>query len=614
MTATLEAPPGAVAAPARQASERRQDALVLGGLGLLLAVLAALTWRKWGSPEIDPGAELATADMVAHGAMPYRDVRYFYGPLGLGELALAFKVFGTSFTVAFGFGFAQTVAIVGTFYALARHWLRPLMAGLAGAMVLAIAFSGTTFDFVLPHTNSATTGLLAVLLELLALTRRRVGLAGLAAGLACLSRPEFAGVAAAVGLAYLIGTARTDGIRAALAPAVRFVAPAIAVPVVVLGWLAAEVGAHRLFLENLWPVDFIRQAGFRSQSYWMPFDVASVAGLLGRALVYGGLVGAAIAAMTLWRSPRPGRVPRWAQTAAALAAPVLALVVLDGLARAAGAFDGTRASIETESRHLIIGMSWLPALALATAAVAAWRLVKGRPAPFSDSWAVDLALIAAAALLGLRAYNAFTAEGSYAPYYAAPLVLVLAVAHERLGRRLEAARRVAPVAVGAAAAGLAAYALLGLYAHEGGSVHTARGTFVEAAAAAAPLQDLTRRIESTTRPGEPILAAPSDGGIYFMTGRQPALYELMLLPGLLASPADEGAAIARLERTRVRLAVIAARDYGDYGRATFGVDFDRRLGAWLRSHTATATEFGDRSTPAAGTYPSRGFMLLRLRP
>jgi hypothetical protein len=129
-----------------------------------------------------------------------------------------------------------------------------------------------------------------------------------------------------------------------------------------------------------------------------------------------------------------------------------------------------------------------------------------------------------------------------------------------------------------------------------------------------PLQEVTRQIESTTRPGEPILAAPSDGGIYFMTGRRPALYELMLLPGLLASPADERAAIARLERTRVRLAVVAARDYRDYGRATFGVDFDRGLGAWLRSRTVTATELGDRSTPAAGTYPSRGFTLLRLRP
>ena len=137
---------------------------------------------------------------------------------------------------------------------------------------------------------------------------------------------------------------------------------------------------------------------------------------------------------------------------------------------------------------------------------------------------------------------------------------------------------------------------------------------MESAAAAAPLQAVTRQIESTTRPGEPILAAPSDGGIYFMTGRRPALYELMLLPGLLASPADERAAIARLERTRVRLAVVAARDYRDYGRATFGVDFDRGLGAWLRSRTVTATELGDRSTPAAGTYPSRGFMLLRLRP
>ena len=65
----------------------------------------------------------------------------------------------------------QTAAILGTLYALARRWLEPVVAGLASAIVLAIAFNGTERDFVLPHTNSATFGLLCVLGQLLAFSR-----------------------------------------------------------------------------------------------------------------------------------------------------------------------------------------------------------------------------------------------------------------------------------------------------------------------------------------------------------------------------------------------------------------------------------------------------------
>ena len=264
-------------------------------------VIAALTWRKWGSPEIDAGAELTAADRVSHGAVPYRDLRYFYGPLGLYELAAAFRVFGTSFGVAFAFGLAQTAAILGAFYALARQWLRPPAAGVSTAVLLAIAFSGTAFDFVLPHTNSATTGVLFVLLELLALARGRVWLAGAAAGLVCLTRPEFAVVAVVVGVAYLAGTWRESGRQGLLGTGLRLALPAVAIPVPVLGAFAALAGAHRLFLEDLWPVDFIRIAGFRSQANWMPFTLGSGAGLVARGVVYVGLLAALVGAVVVWR-------------------------------------------------------------------------------------------------------------------------------------------------------------------------------------------------------------------------------------------------------------------------------------------------------------------------
>src|SRR5262249_5820420 len=246
---TLARPADATPLPAGVVVDRRRelgDKPVLAILAVLLGAMVALTWRKWGAPEIDAGAELTTADRVARGAVAYQDVRYFYGPLGLYGRAAAFKVFGASFTTAYAFGIAQTAGILGAFYALARQWLRPAGAGLATAVLLAIGFSGTAFNFILPHTNSATIGILCVLRMLLALARDRALLAGLAAGLVGLTRPEYVAVAAAAGAAYVIVMWRVTGRPRALAAAWRIALPAIAIPVVVLGWFAAKAGASNL--------------------------------------------------------------------------------------------------------------------------------------------------------------------------------------------------------------------------------------------------------------------------------------------------------------------------------------------------------------------------------
>jgi hypothetical protein len=611
MSATLPRPAqrATLRVPAAVASRTVGDGPVIAVLTVLFAAIVAATWRKWGVPEIDAGADLTTADRIAHGAVAYQDVRYFYGPLGIYSLAGAFKVFGTSFTTAFAFGLAQTAAILAVFYALARHWLRPLTSGLATAVLLAIAFSGTAFDFVLPHTNSATVGILCLLAMLLALTRERTLLAGVFAGLVGLTRPEYAAVAAGVWAAYVLGTWREQGRRRAVSAAWRMALPGLVIPVAVLGVFAAKAGASNLLTENLWPKDFIRIAGFKTQSDWMPISAAGAFGVLARFAVYGGLLGALVVTAIGW-SRRSGAARLLAAWPLALVA--VALLAGDGALRAAGLFAGERDAIETECRHLVLGMSWLPALGFAAIAWAAVAFLRRERSPLSGSWPIDLALLVAGAALGLRAYNAFTSEGSYAPYYAAPLVLVLGILHERIGQRFPAARVPALAALGFVAAGLAAYSLIGLYADKDASVHTARGTFVTTAAAAPALADAIKRVDAESRPDQPILAGPADGGLYFMTDRRPALHELMLLPGLLASRADEAKAVGDLRRQHVPVAVLGSRDFSKWGWKTFGVDYNRVLGDALRRATVANQTVGQISDPPAGTNPSRGFTVSRL--
>jgi 4-amino-4-deoxy-L-arabinose transferase-like glycosyltransferase len=586
------------------------DRAVIAVIACCFVVLAALSWRKWGTPEIDAGVDLTTADLIKHGALAYGDVRYYYGPLGIYSLALGFKVFGTSFTTAYGFGLLQAGGILAAFYALARHWLIPLTAGLATAVLLAIGFSGTAYNFVLPNTSSATLGILCLLLALLALSRERPLLAGAAIGMVGLTRPEYVALAAGMAAAYALATWRVTGLRSALQVSWRLALPAIAIPAVVLGWFAARVGLSKLVTENLWPVKFLH-GGVGTERHWAPFDVSSVLGLLARGTIYVVLLGALVVSVQGFRRARQGGYRRVAALWP-LAAAALALVTIDGLLHAGGLLGAQRAAIELEARHLVLGMSVLPALCLAVAVLAAVRLIAGRDSPLGRTWPADLALIVVAAGLGLRAYNAFTTEGSYAPYYAAPLVLILGILHERVAERRPAARGAVLAALGLIALGLATYAVGGLYRHDTTAVHTKRGTFVTTTAAAAAVQATVDRIDADTTPGQPIFAAPTEGGLYFMSARRPALYDLALLPGLIATPAEQRAAIARLRDEHVPLAVIAARNLSVWSTHTFGVDYDKILGGYLRSSASSRTVAGSLSRPAGGTIPSNGFTISRL--
>ncbi len=583
------------------------DGLAVAGLTLLIAVLAAISWRKWGTPEIDAGSELTTAAQAVRGHLPYEEVRYFYGPLGVYGLAGMFKLFGTGLSTAYAFGLATTVAIVGSFYALARQVLRPLAAGLSAAVLVAIGFSGTQFNFILPHTNSATLGLLLVLLELLALVRGRPFLAGLAIGTAALTRVEFAAAAGLGALCWLIGVWRTEGLAAARRQLLLMIGPAVAIPLVVLGALAAQVGGSKLFWQNLWPVDFLRAAGFNAYREWTPFDVPSVASSLARGFIYCSLLAGLIATAVKMSAARGlGRLRAlWP-----LAAAVVAVAAAIALWRASGIFSHAEGVVQEEARQLLIGMTWLPILSLAAAALVAYRFLRREGAPLTGSWPLDLALAAIALLLTSRAYDEFTMS-SAAPYYAAPAVLLLGLLHQRIGDRWPTARAASMGALAAVAAGIALYSALALYPDKGTVVHTAMGSYVAANDSAAVEQEAIDFVRSHTAADEPILALPADAGIYFLADRRPALYENMFLPGLLDTRADERAAIARLRSEHVRYALVSTRDTSAFETGRFGSGYDRLLGHYLRSGTLVKT-LGDPSVAPGGGNPSQGFRIYAL--
>jgi hypothetical protein len=569
------------------------DRTVLGMLGALLVVLVALTWRHWGIIDTDTGLELTVADLIAHGHLAYRDVQYSYGPAGLYSLALAFAVFGSSMSTAIWFGLLQTVAILAVFYALARTWVRPLTAGLASAALIAIGLSGWA-NFVLPNTNSATFGLLFLLLALLALSRDRTILAGLAFGVLALTRIEFAAAGAASAVAYSIGVARVHDRRAALRALLRMAVPGILIALIVLGFFAERVGTSRLITQNLFPVNFASSEANYQRSL-SPLSFASLVATLGRGLVYLTLLaGLLVSAQRIQDSTRRG-LARFS-AAWPLAVAVISLLVLDGALRVVGAFPETRSLIQTESKRLLLGMSWLPALILLALVLALARLLK-RAAPLR-SWPLDLALLAAAAVLALRAYDSFTTD-TFAPYYAAPALILLAILHEQIGKRWRSLGWVSLTALALVVLSLLVALGKGTTGGQTELVRSARGSFGTTPATAPALRQTISFIDAHTRPGEPILSLPY-GGLYFLLDRPPALYNLAFLPGDVVSTSDQQAAIAHLKRERVAYVVLGNARFDAWGAPQIGVNYDRLLLAYVQQAYRPVEEFGDFASRLGG--------------
>src|SRR2546421_6999770 len=234
---TLVLGPGWVRARTR-AFVLSADGIAIASLALLGCALVALTWGTWGDIGRDTGFDLVAGAKVAHGQLPYVDFPYYYGPIAPFLLGLAAWVGGDGVAPALLVGLAVSILIVGLTYALARSFVGALGSFLASAIVLGVAVSPTNFSYVLPHTESMTLGIAALLALLLALARMpaqpslaRLSVAGAAAGLVALSKPELEVAALAAAGAWCVSR------RASLRGIAVFAAPPIAIPAC----------AHRVF-------------------------------------------------------------------------------------------------------------------------------------------------------------------------------------------------------------------------------------------------------------------------------------------------------------------------------------------------------------------------------
>jgi hypothetical protein len=599
----------------RRLTAQRDAAALLVFVGLLLVI----SWRRWGNPMSDPGLDLTVAANWLDGIEPYRDTRYWYGPLGIAGLSGAFALLGTSFTAAYAYGLAQTALIAELWRRLARRWLPPRVALAGVAVVLAIGFSGSLFNFQLPHTEAATAGLAALLALLLALAGGARWWPGVLLGVLALTRPEFLafGVAALGGAA--LGAVREEGWAAAVRLVLRAIPGALLVAVPVLGWFAARAGTGVLFTENLFPVEFIRVAGSRAEAAWHPYDLPSLGNLVLRGALAVAL-GVLVAAVSVRGRALPAALLR------AAVVVVGGVVVATALALVGGDALGPVKDVVSDAGRLLLPMTILPAIALGTLAVAAigwWR--RAERSPLGGGWIADGALIATAAACTLRAYDAFSTD-VYATYFAPPAVLVAAIVLLRAAAPEPAepadapvASPAAPVPAGraqaavalvlvAAAAALTVHAWAGRYRDFTVPVHTPRGTFVATSTAGPQVQRVVDLLAPRVRPGEPMLVLPQEAGFHFLLRTTPALYAATFLPGTLSPAAVDRAAAHELAAGREgapppRYVIVAARRFTELGFGESGEDFNVELHRVLRRDYRVLARFGQTTAPVDGRQP-----------
>jgi hypothetical protein len=191
---------------------------------LAIAVLLALcvrflweSWRRWPDPIVDFGVQLYTAWRLSNGAVLFRDVEQFYGPLSHYLNAGLFRVFGPGLMTLVVANLVVFALIVTLLYALLRSaW--GCVGAFAGCAVFVAVFGFAqhvdcgNYNYATPYTHETTHGMLVCLALAVVLLRwirkPNVGLAataGVLFGLTWVLKPEImlaAGVivACAVGL------------------------------------------------------------------------------------------------------------------------------------------------------------------------------------------------------------------------------------------------------------------------------------------------------------------------------------------------------------------------------------------------------------------------------
>lgn len=147
----------------------KHPALHFAILAALSAWQLAISWRRWADPVVDFGRELYIPWRLAEGAVLYRDVEDFYGPLSHYLNAILFRGLGPGMMTLVAANLVVFAAIVTVIYFLVRRaWGAWAALASSGVFIAVLGFSryvyGGNFNYATPYAHATTHGMLVLLL------------------------------------------------------------------------------------------------------------------------------------------------------------------------------------------------------------------------------------------------------------------------------------------------------------------------------------------------------------------------------------------------------------------------------------------------------------------
>lgn len=140
------------------------------GLIVIVATWAFLqSYQKWLDPIIDVGRDLYIPAELLKGRRLYRDILYVYPPLTPYLLASITWMFGSGLSVYTVSGLTVSAIVAGALYFVARTIIHQTAAGVVALLFVTLNFTGTTgwgSNFIFPFAHAATFGAAFFLLYL----------------------------------------------------------------------------------------------------------------------------------------------------------------------------------------------------------------------------------------------------------------------------------------------------------------------------------------------------------------------------------------------------------------------------------------------------------------
>ena len=441
-----------------------------------------------------------------------------------------------------------------------------------------------TGNFIFPYSFSTLHACLLGLLTLSFLIRfletdrpADLFVASLLAGITLVTKTEF-GVAALFAGLVTAALAHHRGRFSTLRAMASFALPPLAIAAAVYSFIAARVGWHTLTHDSFLFFTHVppELAYFNLHKFGFDRPLLSIAHMILALLRLAALAGMIAAASLLLARRGAGK-----SAPSAARGPFL-LLFISLLVFVVGAL------LQGELGPFVA----MPLILTALLVAAYFQLHHPRgPHVAADRPALILIILAAYALFCLaRIFLRVPSGGAYGSYLLPVSVIlfvyVLLEVFPRLlpqDRAAHFARRFIVGVLMLAVAGTAVNVSAKYRKRFTYELRTARGTMLVSSDHGVAFSQAIALIEAKTAPGETVAVMPEGTALNFFTGRRNPLRDEIVIPGILDS-SGEDAAIARLAASRTRLILIANRSTEEFGPRFFGLDYNRRLMAWIAQH------------------------------